>query len=286
MGDADVDEVANQAPPPSLPTGSASETASETAYLSAALPHAAASSWQQLLVEHRVSLRCSLAGLAVWAISIAPLTLDAQANAPLRLAATLCLTPALAGAWQLQSNPRLARHLGVTLFTGLAVACWAMASVQGILGKFDQFQAGLGALAWAVFATSWTHPWSVPDSQLGLAPEGETLNLKPRRPPRRATLFIVAFGTLCGLGCLAAAATITGGTRAVLAQVIATAAAIAFISTSARLAALGGTTASKEGRSRRRKKQAPGLFRAWVPVLVAAILMALLQASRFASTAG
>jgi hypothetical protein len=185
-------------------------------------------------------LRCLLAGLGAWVITVAPLVVTTRAGMLARLVALAALGPAIAGPQIIARNQTLARHVGVSAFLALSVGAWALASFDGVLASVDAFRAILGALAWGVFALSWTHPWSVPDSKLRLAPEGETVGLKPRRkaPPHAAGVAIA--GVVSALGCLVLAWRVSDPSRAVFAQAAAAACAVALLTSASRVAVLLG----------------------------------------------
>jgi hypothetical protein len=185
-------------------------------------------------------MRCTLAGLGAWAITIAPLVVSSRASALTRVAALVAIGPALAGPQLIAKNQPIARHVGVSAFLALSVVAWGLASADGILATVDSFRAVLGALAWGVFALSWTHPWSVPDAKLRKAPEGETAGLKPRRKAPAHAAGVAVAGAVSALACLALAWRVEDPSRAVFAQAAATGCAVALLTSASRVAVLLG----------------------------------------------
>ncbi len=197
------------------------------------------------------NLRATLAAAAAWAITLAPLVVSGRATLPTRLLALFALLPGVAGPQLLARGGRLARHVGVTAFVGVALAAWTFASVDQALVGIDAFRAVLGVIAWAVFALSWPHPWSVPDEKLSMAPEGETAGLSPRRKPPVAAVVVAGAGAACAAGCLALAWRVDDPSRAVFAHAVAVGAAVALVTSASTVAVAAGREHRREGRRAR-----------------------------------
>ena len=195
------------------------------------------------------TLRCTLAAVGAWAITVAPLVLTSRASIVTRVLALLCLAPAVAGPQLIGRSHKLSRHVGVTGYVAAVLLTWGVASADQVLASVDTFRAILGAFAWGVYGLAWSHPWSVPDVDLARAPEGETVGLKPRRKPPNYAVGIAVTGAICALVCLAIGWTIQDPDRAVFAQAVAIAAAVALLTSASTIAVIAG----KE-RSRGRKK--------------------------------
>ena len=198
-------------------------------------------------------LRCTLAAAGAWAITVAPLALAGRAGAVTRVLALVAVLPGLAGPQLISARPRMARHVGVSTFLAICLGAWALASWEQLLVSVDMFRAILGVLAWGVFALAWSHPWSVADGDLRLAPPGETAGLKPRRKPSPAAVGVAAVGALMALVCLAIAWRVEDPSRAVLAQAVAVGCAIAMLTSASTVAVLAG----REQRQDRRGGQLP-----------------------------
>jgi hypothetical protein len=86
----------------------------------------------------------------------------------------------------------------------------------------------------------------VPELELARAPEGETAGLKPRRKPPTYAAGVAVTGAACALLCLAIAWTVDDPNRAVFAQALGIAAAIALLTSASNIAVIAG----KEQRQR------------------------------------
>ena len=203
------------------------------------------------------TLRCTLAGVGAWAITIAPLVVTGRAGPTTRLAALIALAPAIAGPQLLQRKPRLARHVGVTGLLGLSVLTWLLASLDQVLATVDTFRAVLGVLSWGVFALSWSHPWSVSDAKLRKAPEGETVGLKPRRKAPPYAVGVAVMGAITALACLSLAWVVDEPSRAVFAQALAVGCAVALLTSASRIAVLAGKEKPRSARRVRLPHQPP-----------------------------
>jgi hypothetical protein len=193
------------------------------------------------------TLRCTLAALGAWTITLLPLVTSSRSHAIGRLLALVPLGPGIAGAQLIAKNHRLARHVGITAFLATAVLAWAWASSDGVLATMDLFRSLLGALAWGVFAVAWSHPWSVMDEDLGRAPEGDTSGLKPRRRAPPYAVVVAVLGAVAALSCLAAAWWVAEPSRGVLAHAVATACAVALITSAATVAVAAGRERKEDG---------------------------------------
>lgn len=194
-------------------------------------------------------LRCLIAAGGSWAITISPLVAASKSTLLGRLIGAIALAPAIAGPLLLDRNPRLARHLGLSTYVALAGASFWLAARSGVLASFDIFRASLGALAWGVFALSWSHPWSVADADLEKAPEGDTMGLLPRRRPPAYAAAIAAIGALAASSCLALGWLIEEPSRAVFGQALAAAAAIALLTGASLVAVIAGRDKSRESKT-------------------------------------
>ena len=191
-------------------------------------------------------VRCLLAGVGCWAITLAPLVTATKSTALGRAVALVAVVPVVAGPALIHRNNRLARHLGLSLYVVMAALAWISASFAGVLSSFDVYRSALGMLAWGVFALSWSHPWSVSDAELYKAPEGDTMGLQPRRRPPTYAGAIAGMGALAAASCLALTWTIDDPMRAVFGQALACASAVALLTAASSVAVLAGRARSRE----------------------------------------
>ncbi|RLB47795.1 MAG: hypothetical protein DRI90_25995 [Deltaproteobacteria bacterium] len=193
------------------------------------------------------TLRCTLAAVGAWTITVAPLVAAGQLSALGRVLAFVAVVPGVVGPQLLERNHRKARHVGITTFLVLVLATWALASQHQALAGVDLFRALLGALAWGVFGIAWSHPWSVPSVKLKKAPPGRLGGLKPRRETPHHAVAVAAAGAITGIGCLVMAWRVEDASRAVFAQAIATGCAIALVTSASTVAVLAGKDKRRAG---------------------------------------
>jgi len=186
------------------------------------------------------TLRCTLAAVGAWVITVAPLVAAGQLSVAGRVVAFLSIVPGVVGPQLIERNHRRARHVGITAFLLAVLATWALASQHQALVGVDRFRALLGALAWGVFALAWSHPWSVPAIRLKKAPSGKLGGLRPRRETPHHAVAVAAAGALTGLGCLVMAWRVEDASRAVFAQAVATGCAVALVTSASTVAVLAG----------------------------------------------
>jgi hypothetical protein len=179
-------------------------------------------------------------GLVAWTVTLAPVPLSPRAPLSARVIAFTALGVGLAGTLSLATRPRLGRALGIGGFLALSCLSWALASASRVGAAVDPVRGFLGVLAWALYAASWSHPWSVPDDSLTTAPDGETRGLSPRRPPPRAALAVGALGGVGALLCLALSYRVDDPTRSLFARALAILAGVLLVSHSATLATIAG----------------------------------------------
>jgi hypothetical protein len=222
----------------------------ETAWLGSerqggASDDAAAQPWlargRQWLRRWSVPLRAGVTAVAAWVLTIAPLaSLEAAALATkvstaVALLAGVC-APALA-----ERYPRLARHVGISLFVGACVSAWLGAAWLGALPPQGSVRAGLGAIAWALYGVSWVEvrrPLRSRSSPSASGPATVAHGLGPRRLVPAAVVLWSAASILVAVAFVLLAWRIGRTERAVLGHTLAAAAALAIVAIGARLALL------------------------------------------------
>jgi len=153
------------------------------------------------------SLRTGLCAVAAWVITVAPLSASVKASPVERVLAALALLMGVCAPVLARHRPRLARHLGITGFVGLFAVLCVLSSLSGSLAKLDGYRSALGAVAWGLYALSWSHPWSVPDAQLAQALPRVSGALEPRRRLSWLPVGIAAGGALCAKAAVPTTAT-------------------------------------------------------------------------------
>src|SRR5262245_15631864 len=111
------------------------------------------------ILSERHVIRSLLAATAAWATTIAPAAFARGTPTVAALLATAALFAAIAGPIIAHQRRRLGRHIGISVFLVLATATWLSASLALQPARLDPTRAAIGAVAWAVFALSWSNPW-------------------------------------------------------------------------------------------------------------------------------
>lgn len=189
------------------------------------------------ILSERHVIRSLLAAIAAWATTIAPAAFARGSPAVASILATTALLAAVAGPIVAHQRRRLGRHLGISVFLVLATATWLAASTALQPSRLDPTRAAIGAVAWAVFALSWSNPWKFrrPTAIEAGAP---ALQARATLPPYAVA--IAGVGVASGLACIALAWRIRDGGRALLGQSTALACALALITVSATVAIARG----------------------------------------------
>ncbi|MBM4360654.1 MAG: hypothetical protein FJ096_21310 [Deltaproteobacteria bacterium] len=191
------------------------------------------------------SLRCVVSGGAAWLITVAPILPSTRTSAFAKASALVSLGACVAGTRLIATRAALARGLAVFGFVAFSALAWALVREVRGFTVVDPVRGLFGALAWSIFAASWSHPWSVPDGRLREAPGGEATGLAARRKPPRAALALGALGPIASLGFLVLSLEVDDPGRAAWARALANVAAIALTSSTANLA----VAASRDDRS-------------------------------------
>lgn len=177
-----------------------------------------------------------VAGGAAWAITVTPGAFARGASGWTQTSAALALCAGLAGPALLPLGKRLSRHVGITAFLVLAVVAWATSGAVLSPARLDAVRAGLGAVAWGLYALSWSDPWPVVAAST--EPDAPKLAARATLPP--FAVAIALLGVLTGFLCIALAWRVADPDRALLAHVVAIATAVALITASGTLATLRG----------------------------------------------
>jgi len=195
-------------------------------------------------------VRCGVTAVAAWVITVAPVATGHDAGTAERVLAALCLLAGVCAPVLVAERPRLARSLGLTAFVGLAALSWALTTWERGFPAFDAFRGALGAAAWALYALSWSEPYSVSVSsgaeRIDPLP-GARLAARRRAPPSAT---IVAAATIAlALLCLLLPWRVAEPSRAVLAHAFGVGAAVALIASASSLVVLAtrGPAAGRSG---------------------------------------
>lgn len=217
-----------------------------------------------------------VAALLAWALTLVPSGLGP--GAPL-LAGVLCIAAAGAGVGGpllARRRPRAGRHLGITAFAALATATW-LSGPQAIHPlRLDPIRGVLGAVAWGVFALSWSERWgsSAEAVPANVDPEGAPLLLPRAALPVLAT-FISVVGVALALVYLVLAFRVRDAERALVSQTAALACAVAVVTAAGVVATARGKHRPPTGR-----RLSPPVVRALLLLVTTAIAGAVYTALR------
>ncbi|MCC6554948.1 MAG: hypothetical protein IT372_18400 [Polyangiaceae bacterium] len=216
------------------------------------------------------AIQATLAALAAWTITVAPAAFARGSPASARLLAVLAL-PAGAGAPLLAVlRRRLARHIGISAFLALSTLTWLLASPAIQPARLDPIRAAIGAVAWGVYALSWRDRWptgKAPDPD----PDAPLLQARSHLPPLAAPL--AGLGALAGLALLLVAWRVRDPDRALLAQAVALACAVALTTAAATIAVARGRRHPSASRRLTREAVRPLVVLAAFAVAGAVLMM-------------
>jgi hypothetical protein len=189
------------------------------------------------------TLRVLIAATTAWSLTVAPGAFARGIPGLARLLALAALGVALAG--PLLTPRKFARHVGISAFLALTVACWLIASPAIQPARTDVVRGVLGSLAWGLFALAWNEPWTRPLEQ----PLSSPHELEARSQLSPGASFIAALGFFTMLTCLFLAWRVQDSGRALLAQAAALAASVGVIAAASVVAtSRGARPAESAGR--------------------------------------
>ncbi|WP_437878051.1 hypothetical protein [Sorangium sp. So ce513] len=178
-----------------------------------------------------------LAAIVAWMITIAPAAFGRGAPTSASVAATLAFLCGVAAPLLAATHRRLARHIGISAFLALATLTWLLASPSLQPSRLDPIRAAIGAIAWGIFALSWRERW---DARRPQEPDADAplLHARAHLPPLATA--VVAFGALLSLAILVLAWRVRDPDRALLAQAVAVACAVALVTAASGVAVARG----------------------------------------------
>lgn len=218
-----------------------------------------------------------------WALTLAPSGFGRGAS---WLASVLCVAALAAGlggpllsrapgAGALAPHPRarLGRRVGISLFVALATATW-LAGAHAIQPlRLDPLRGLFGAVAWGVFALSWSERWGARTEAEPIDPEAPLL--LPRAALPVLATSIATLGVLLALGYLVLGFRARDPERALVSQAVALACGVAVV-------VAAGVVATARGKHRPAggRRLTPPVVRALLLLVTTAIAGAVLTALR------
>jgi hypothetical protein len=211
--------------------------------------------------------------LIAWAITLAPSGFGRGASLLTGTFAVAALGAGIGGALLSRRKPRTGRHVGISLFAALAALTW-LADGHAIHPlRLDPIRGLLGAVAWGVFALSWSERWGSHVEPVPVDPDAPLLLPRSSLPPLSAAIAVL--GVTAALGFLAIAFQIRDPDRALVSQAIALACAVAVVTAAGVVATARGKARSSSGR-----RLTPPVVRALLLLVTAAIAGAVITALR------
>jgi hypothetical protein len=219
-----------------------------------------------LFSEPGVVQRVACAAFA-WSVTIAPAAFSRAGGWLERATAVVCLAVGIAGPMLMPTRKRWGRQLGITLFLALATVVWLLTSSALDPSRLDTVRAGIGAIAWGVYAFAWGEPWRFRTE----APQDDAGGvLRARTTLPSGAVPVAAIGVLASLGLLILGWSVRDPSRALLAQAASIGLAVAIVSVSAQVAI---------ARAKGRRQVHVGLPREALRAIVALLCVALLGAA-------
>ena len=219
--------------------------AAEATQASDARPPAATRERPVLRLGDPATLPMLLAGLLAWSITVAPAAFGHGSGLRSTALGVFDLLAAVLGPALVAARPRLGRHVGITAFVALATLAWLSSSLAIHPQRLDPIRGVFGALAWGVFALSWSERWvkSPPPPT-----DAEAAALQPRTTLPRLAVPIASAGVAAALVVIALAWRLTDPDRALVAHAVAVGAAVGVISAAATVATSRGRRRSSSAR--------------------------------------
>lgn len=204
------------------------------------------------------------AALLAWATTVAPVAFSRSGSLGAGALAIMALSAGVAGPIVGKTRARLGRHVGISLFALLAALVWLTGSAALHPSRLDPVRGAFGAIAWGVFALSWSERWGAKTEGPPPDPDAPLLIARSGLPPLSGP--ITAAGVLAALVYLVLAWRVREPDRALWAQAVGTVSAVFVLSAAAIVATSRGKARSSSGR-----RLTPEASRALILLVAAAI---------------
>lgn len=215
-----------------------------------------------------------LAVLIAWAATVAPSGFGRGAPAVASLAAIASLISGLGGPVLSRQHARAGRHLGISVFVAAAVITWLLGAPAIHPLRLDPIRGVFGAIAWGVFALSWSERWGPRPAAIPADPDAPLL--LPRSSLPLAATLITGLGIALAVGYLALAFLVRDPDRALGAQAVALACSVALVTAAGIVATARGKRRSSSGG----RRLTPTVVRALLLLVTAAVAGAVVTALR------
>ncbi|MFO0755233.1 MAG: hypothetical protein U0359_01975 [Byssovorax sp.] len=187
-----------------------------------------------------------VAALIAWAITVAPVGLGRGMSALSAIPAVLALVAGVAGPLVRARRPKIGRHLGISVFLGLSVLVWMANSGSIHPLRLEPVRGLFGAVAWGIFALSWSERWSFTPEPVAPDPDAPLLLARSTLPAGAVPTAVL--GVIAAVVYLVLAFRAREPERALMAQAVALACAIGMVSAGATVAVARGKVRSTAGR--------------------------------------
>jgi|HubBroStandDraft_6_1064221.scaffolds.fasta_scaffold178848_2 hypothetical protein len=181
-----------------------------------------------------------------WAVTLAPVGFGRGAPSLAAVLAVGALAAGLGGPVLARTRPRAGRHVGISLFVALATATWLAGSQAIQPARLDTVRGVLGAVAWGVFALSWSDRWGSRRVDVPHDPEAPLLLARSELPVLATAL--ASLGVVFGLVYLVLAWQVRDPDRSLVAQAIALLCAVGIVTGASVVATARGKARSAGGR--------------------------------------
>jgi hypothetical protein len=183
-------------------------------------------------------VRVLLPGLVAWLMTVLEPARLAGASPIARGAAVLAFVALAAGALLFASWPLLGRVLGLHAFVAFCLVAWSLLGAELSPERIDPVRAGLGAVAWMLFAFGWGHVRERGPAEDEVAVTGPPLQPRSRLP--RTSIAVVLFAVLTSLVLSALAFRVDRPDHAMFGHAAATAAGLLVLAAGGRIALAQG----------------------------------------------
>jgi hypothetical protein len=190
----------------------------------------------------------AIASIVAWLVTDAATAFARGVGVAAKISAALALIALIAAAALHGLKPprdRLAPHIGITLFVALSVATWLLGAPAIHPSRLDPVRGAIGALAWGVFALSWSDRTTKPALDPH-DPSAPLLQARSALPPFAVPLGAV--GALTTLALLTLAWRVHEVERALVAQALAVGLSVWIVGAAATVAIARGRRRSGVGR--------------------------------------
>ncbi len=216
------------------------------------------------------------AALIAWAVTLAPCGLGRGASGITTALCVGALGAGVGGPLLARKGPRflrLARHLGISLFAFLATGTWLTGAYAIEPLRLDPVRGVFGAVAWGVFALSWSERWGSRAEAEPVDPDAP--QLFPRAALPVLATAIAALGVAASVSYMALAFRARDPDRALVAQAAALACGVAVV-----VAAGVVATSRNKPRAEAGRRLTPRVVRALLLLATTAIVGAVITALR------